>query len=45
VLTDIIPQHKNGLFKDDDNIDYKIKVKSTYKEAQDGKLTYDILDG
>jgi cephalosporin-C deacetylase len=34
---------KNALFKGDEVIDYKLKVKSTYTQTQDGKLTYEIL--
>jgi cephalosporin-C deacetylase len=43
VVADVIPRNKNGVFDDDDAVNYKIKVKSSYKEAQEGKITYDIL--
>jgi cephalosporin-C deacetylase len=37
------PRNKNAIFKDDENVGYKLKIKSTYKAAQAGKLTYNIL--
>jgi cephalosporin-C deacetylase len=43
VIADVIPRNKNGVFNDDDAVFYKVKVKSTYKELQEGKLTYDLL--
>jgi len=43
VFIDVEPHNKSGIFKDDEAIDYKIKVKSTYKQPQQGKLTYDVL--
>ncbi|PTQ92886.1 cephalosporin-C deacetylase-like acetyl esterase [Mucilaginibacter yixingensis] len=43
VYIEVDPRNKNAIFNDDDDIGYKIKVKSTYKETQDGKLSYDLL--
>ena len=42
VLFDANASHKNGLYSDDQSVGYKVKLKSTYKEKQDGTLTYDV---
>lgn len=43
VLFEVDANNKNGIFTDDNTIGYKVKLKSTYKENQDGTLTYDVL--
>jgi cephalosporin-C deacetylase len=43
LVTEVNPSHKDGLYEDDETVDYKIKLKSTYKETQEGKLSYDVL--
>ncbi len=43
VFIEVKPSSKNGLFKGSDDIEFKLKMKSTYKENQDGKLTYNVL--
>jgi cephalosporin-C deacetylase len=43
VTIEVKPGNKNAIFKDNENVDYKLKIKSTYQTAQDGKLTYNIL--
>lgn len=43
VILDVNAAHKDGLFDDEENINYKIKVKSTYKTAQQGNITCQVL--
>lgn len=43
VFFEVNANHKNGIFTDDNTVGYKVKLKSTYKESQDGTLTYDVL--
>jgi cephalosporin-C deacetylase len=43
VFIEVKPGTKNALFKGGDDIEFKLKVKSTYKDNQDGKLTYNVL--
>ncbi|WP_161964446.1 acetylxylan esterase [Mucilaginibacter endophyticus] len=36
------PRNKNGIFKGNDEISYKLNIKSTYKDKQEGKFKYVI---
>ena len=40
VILDAKPASKNGLFKAGEEISYKLSVKNTYNEKQDGKFSY-----
>ena len=42
VFLDIKPKIKNAIFNDPAEIAYDIKVKSTYKEVQEGKVSYEL---
>lgn len=43
IFFEVNANNKNGIFNDDNTIGYKVKLRSTYKENQDGNLTYDVL--
>lgn len=43
ILFEVNAKNKNGIFSDDNTVGYKVKLKSTYKETQEGTLTYDVL--
>ncbi|AMR30404.1 hypothetical protein A0256_02705 [Mucilaginibacter sp. PAMC 26640] len=43
VFIDVKPGNKQAVFTSRDMVTYQLKVKSTYDENQDGKLSYDIL--
>ncbi|WP_345953708.1 acetylxylan esterase [Mucilaginibacter sp. PAMB04168] len=43
IFIDAKPGNKNAVFTDGSSITWKLKVKSTYKVKQEGKLSYDLL--
>jgi cephalosporin-C deacetylase len=43
LIPEVDPSHKDGLYDDDEVVNYKIRLKSSYKETQEGKLSYDVL--
>ncbi|WP_345334412.1 acetylxylan esterase [Mucilaginibacter defluvii] len=42
VFLDIKPKIRNAIFNDPAEVAYDIKVKSTYKEVQEGKVSYEL---
>lgn len=40
---DVDASKKSTVYQDDDNVNYKIKLRSQYKSLQEGKLTYEVL--
>lgn len=40
---EVDPSHKSAIYTDDATVNYKIKLHSTIKDEQNGKISYDLL--
>ncbi len=43
MFIEVDPNHKDGIYDDNDVMNYKVNLKSNYKDIQEGKLSYEVL--